>query len=660
MFTSLRPGTLVGGRYRIEAVVGSGGMGVVHSARDEHLNRRVALKVMTGHLAEDPTFRERFVREAAVLGRLDSPHIVQVFDHGDMDGHLWIATQLVEGGDLARLVAERGPLSPRLARHICAQVADALQDAHARGVVHRDVKPENILLANPGAAEPHVFLTDFGLAREIGDDVTAVRSTAGTWDYLAPECGTGRPATAASDVYAVGCLLWTCLTGRPPYAGTMAQVALAHARNAPPTLVAGPSVTAADASELNTVITKAMSKDPQRRQASAGELAADVRGRVTGRAPGARRRRRSTLLAVAAVAATILGVGLALNLPDPGNPPPQADATPPTDEQSEAESANPVKVTGRPITGDQDDDGFGDVFMTSDDSVKSARLMVSDGKSLSSAETWARGADLLMQADVAGDRTSDLLSIVTTGFNDAFRVTVTHGGTKKVEKSVLRAPGEALDVKSALGDYDGDGRDDLAVVTQNVRSGERARIWVSRSTESGFGRLRTWREFEAEEVRPVPGDFDGDGDDDLALVAATSIKLLESDGSSFASVGVQEMPQELGPLAAGDFDGDGTDELVGDSQAGGAIIVWRHVRNQWNARVSSSDERDPGVHQNAAPAVADVNGDGRDDALFLAGELNDAPNLLVAVSKGSAFANRETWLHPAWDRDLAFVGRTGQ
>ncbi|MDO9457073.1 serine/threonine-protein kinase, partial [Nocardioides sp.] len=266
--------SLTYGRYRVEHQIGQGGMGVVHLATDTVLQRPVALKVVTAVLADSDEFRARFAHEAEALARLDSPHIIQIFDHGEQDGVPYIATQYVAGGDLGGLLAERGPLPSAMAASVCAQVADALHDAHRIGIVHRDVKATNVLVRDPAAADLHVYLCDFGIAKsDDSDGMTRPGGVAGTWAYLSPERADGSPATPASDVYAAGCLLWTCLTGAPPFGGTEAQVVLAH-QNAPvPQLADGGDPATA---MINRVLARALAKDPAARYADAAELRGDL------------------------------------------------------------------------------------------------------------------------------------------------------------------------------------------------------------------------------------------------------------------------------------------------------------------------------------------------------------------------------------------------
>lgn len=263
------------GGYRLDAQLGRGGMGVVYEAYDTVRERRVALKVLVPHLADDETFRARFLREARTVAGLSSPHTVPVHDFGVLDGHLFLDMALVDGSDLAVLLA-RGPLSPVRAVGIAEQVADALDTAHERGLVHRDVKPANVLLARRRPDQPDfAYLSDFGLARSTSgnDGLTATGTVVGTADYMSPEQIEGRPVDARSDVYALGCLLFHCLAGRPPYTGSNQVLVLdAHRTAAPPLLPAGGTW-----GDLDAVVARALAKDPSQRFPSAGALATAAR-----------------------------------------------------------------------------------------------------------------------------------------------------------------------------------------------------------------------------------------------------------------------------------------------------------------------------------------------------------------------------------------------
>ncbi|HEU5142052.1 MAG TPA: protein kinase [Solirubrobacterales bacterium] len=242
-------GSTVAG-YRIEELIARGGMGVVYRATHLALQRPVALKVIARHLAQQEDFRERFLRESRLAARLDHPNVVPVYDARDEDGELIVAMRFVEGGDLKQLIAARGPLAPRQAIGLLAQVASALDAAHAQGIVHRDVKPHNILLEGDRA-----YLTDFGLAKALGDSgVLSETSVVGTAEYMSPEQWRGSEVGPAADVYSLGCVLYEAVTGIAPFAR--------RAGDAEPQMPRG----------LDAVIERAVAKDPSERYASAGAL----------------------------------------------------------------------------------------------------------------------------------------------------------------------------------------------------------------------------------------------------------------------------------------------------------------------------------------------------------------------------------------------------
>lgn len=260
--------TLAG--YRIEGLIARGGMGVVYRARQLALDRPVALKVISGELAGDDGFRERFLRESRLAARLDHPAVVPVFDARDAEGELIIAMRLVEGGDLRALIDRDGPLDPARAIALLAQVAGALDAAHAAGIVHRDVKPHNILVEGERA-----YLSDFGLAKAVGKSgVASAASVVGTVEYMSPEQWRGDRVGPAADVYSLGGVLYEALTGVAPFARASAD--------AEPRVPAG----------LEEVIERAVAKDPAERYPSACALIEAARKRLDGgpdsiRAPGA-------------------------------------------------------------------------------------------------------------------------------------------------------------------------------------------------------------------------------------------------------------------------------------------------------------------------------------------------------------------------------------
>ena len=205
------------GPYRLDTLIGRGGMGEVHRAYDTRRERFVALKRLLRELAADEQYRSRFQRESALAAKLNDPHIVPIHDYGEIDGQLFIDMPLVDGTDLDGLVDREGPLAPARAVGIVDQVADALDVAHGAGLVHRDVKPSNTLITHPRADRDFVYLIDFGIARAVGStSISQTGSVIGTPAYMAPERFEGD-GDHRGDVYALACMLYAALTGRPPF-----------------------------------------------------------------------------------------------------------------------------------------------------------------------------------------------------------------------------------------------------------------------------------------------------------------------------------------------------------------------------------------------------------------------------------------------------------
>jgi YVTN family beta-propeller protein len=293
--------------YRIEELVGRGGMGVVYRAYDLRLKRTVALKLVTPELALDERFTERFARETEITMGLEHPNVVPIHDAGDADGRLYLAMRLVEGTDLRALLATEEALEPARALAICRQVANALDAAQRKGLVHRDVKPSNVLLD----ANEHVYLADFGLTRRLeeqGAQAGEGRSV-GTPAYLAPEQIEGTQVDGRADVYSLGCVLFECLTGSVPYRRTSRLAAAwAHLEEKPPSAseIGSNLPTAIDA-----VIHRALAKDPVDRYPTCGALIAAAEEALELRRPPIRRRGRLVgvlvvlVVLVAAVAAAL-------------------------------------------------------------------------------------------------------------------------------------------------------------------------------------------------------------------------------------------------------------------------------------------------------------------------------------------------------------------
>ena len=279
MTVAFTPGTTLAG-YRIEALVGRGGMGVVYRATDLTLDRPVALKLLAPSLASDRVFRARFERECRLAAALDHPHIVQIFHAGVERGALYLTMRYIEGTDLRALLAEEGRLEPARAVAIVAQVADALGAAHGRGLVHRDVKPANVLIATRHGRE-HAFLTDFGITmdRATGSELTNTGFAVGTADYMSPEQARGSSIDARADVYALGCVLYRALTGSVVYdKDSDVEKMWAHIHEPPPDLL---DVRPELPPSLGDAVERALAKLPADRQQTAGELAHEALAAVS-------------------------------------------------------------------------------------------------------------------------------------------------------------------------------------------------------------------------------------------------------------------------------------------------------------------------------------------------------------------------------------------
>src|SRR4051812_25471456 len=260
--------TMVDGRYRAQKRLGSGGMAEVWCAEDEVLGRRGALKLLGSRYAEGDEVRERFRREAQAPAGLAHPHLVGVFDRSEWDGTPYIAMELVDGRTLKDLVRERGPLPPGVAVDLTIQVLRALGYAHRRGIVHRDVKPQNVILDDEGQAK----VADFGIARAGASEMTETGTIVGTVQYLSPEQAQGLPVSPRSDLYSAGIVLYELLTGRVPFdAESPVSIALKQVSEPPvPPSQLRPGISPA----LEGVVMRALEKDPARRFASADEFAA--------------------------------------------------------------------------------------------------------------------------------------------------------------------------------------------------------------------------------------------------------------------------------------------------------------------------------------------------------------------------------------------------
>ncbi|BDY26504.1 Serine/threonine-protein kinase PknD [Mycolicibacterium mageritense] len=347
------------GKYTITRLLGKGGMGEVYEAFDTEKNRTVALKILADAYSHDTTFRTRFQRESHAAAILQEPHVIPIHDWGEIDGNLYIDMRLVQGRTLAELI-EDGPLTPARAVGIVGQIAAALDAAHAEGLIHRDIKPQNIIVTPADFA----YLVDFGIAEAKGDTkLTTAGSRIGTMNYMAPERFSGQQVTSAVDTYSLACVLYETLTGETPFeTGSLESLFAAHLATPPPRpSAANPDVPAA----LDDVIARGMAKDPDDRYGTAGGLArAAHRALQTGAdtatavhpvtevspapAPDTPRRERGwLLLSVIAVAAALIlgGIGVVIGIlvqDDPVAGPAASTTEPPRP----AAGGRPPLVTG--------------------------------------------------------------------------------------------------------------------------------------------------------------------------------------------------------------------------------------------------------------------------------------------------------------------------
>jgi protein kinase-like protein len=359
--TTDRPHTI--GPYRIEALIGRGGMGEVYRAFDTRRGRTVALKILPRDLALDEGFRARFRRESDTAARLQNQHVIPIHDFGEIDGRLFIDMRLVDGVGLDRLVAA-GPMDPHRAVHLVAQVAEALADAHAHGVLHRDVKPSNVLVTRGDFA----YLADFGIARVVDDRATALTHTGeavGTLAYMAPERFGDGPADARSDVYSLTCVLAECLTGHRPFpAAELPALVHAHLAAPPPRpSLLRPGLPPA----LDEVVARGMAKDVAARYPTPRELAAAAQHALRagfptaygpvpaahGPAPAPRPARRGPVVAAVVAGAAVLlaatgAVGFALGRT--GEQPARSTtlSAPPTTRPAQNAAADPAPPAPEP------------------------------------------------------------------------------------------------------------------------------------------------------------------------------------------------------------------------------------------------------------------------------------------------------------------------
>jgi len=334
--TEIAPGTLIDNRYEAISRLGSGGMADVFLAEDHQLGRKVALKLLHRRFAEDPGFVERFRREAQAAAGLQHPNVVSVYDRGEFDGTYYIAMEYLPGRTLKQLIRDEAPLDPVRAIDITVEILKAARFAHRRGVIHRDLKPHNVIIDENDTAK----VTDFGIARAGASDMTETGSIMGTAQYLSPEQAQGHVVSAGSDLYSIGVVLYELVTGRVPFdAEAAVTIALKHVSEAPtPPSVINPAVPP----DLERVVLWTLDKDPARRPADADQLIAaleEVRSEIVSGAKGQRTAELTALGVGAAFAEVPATAAYASTAPDgavvpaPWEDPAAADGDQPPDDE---------------------------------------------------------------------------------------------------------------------------------------------------------------------------------------------------------------------------------------------------------------------------------------------------------------------------------------
>lgn len=643
------------GHYLVERQIGAGGMGAVFLARDLRLQRPVALKVLLGHHAQSPKFLQRFQREASVLARLDSPHVISIYDHGEVEGWPYIVTQYAAGGDLGALIRERGPLPPGLAARVCSQVADALAAAHRVGVIHRDVKPANVLIRDASLDRldrMHVYLADFGVAHTESTGLTTAGALAGTWNYLAPERAEGAPGSPATDVYSVGCLLWETLTGAPPYSGSDVEVAMAHLHAPVPQL---PEVDPF-AQRANPVLARALAKDPTERPETAIRLRDEIRALAppavapsfSGRPALGRSRSRLRVVGALTLGLVLAGgaAAAALWLPDrsasPDDPGPTVAPTP----------TDPAPVPEEPVSGDLDGDRRGDVAWV-DDNLGLARSWTSTGSGFRAAQGRTRIDGDALVGDVTGDGRDELVDLRGSA---PVRAAAVFTGGRRAIVSPVSVPQERYDDAAALGDFDGDGFDDLAVASYGAG---RVEITVATGSDDGGGTFDAstlWYrtgDISGDHVGLAVGDVDADGRDDLVMLAyvgrSPQLRLLSSTTTKFrahaADTPAPALDGESGYLRVVDLEGDGAAEIVFVARYtfDQTVRVWGYADGGFEPRRRRDAGALDALDAVDGVSVSDVDGDGAEDLVLWLDTDTRARVLVTSVADG-AFTTPRGWL----------------
>lgn len=664
------------GPYRLEQQVASNDMAVVYKATDTRLNRAVAVKVLLGRSARDPEFASRFDKQAKLMAKVDSPHIMGVYTNGRTnDGAPYLVSQFAGGGDLGSLLKARGRLPGPVAADVCAQIADGLAAIHSSevGLVHGDVKPSNILLRD-GNDPPYVYLADFAAAPP-EDSATARPGTrTGAWDYLAPERGLGAPATPASDLYSLGCLFYELVTGAVPFTGVNdVETAMAHASQEPPTLRGRDDFTL-QANDLLVGQGGLLAKDPAQRTSDALRVRdrfAAMSGRQMGFASGAtvtlKRAKTKWWIAAAAAVAVVAAGGAALGI---------------TLTTTENTPAGPEPAVRGDITGD----GMGDLvlrsgpfhlFASAGDN-EPATSFASTGKSFKAGTTKGLGTGNLI-CDLDADRHADVVKV--SGVGSQFNV---DSNAKSQPDGAIQVPAAGKRLAMFCADFSGDGRDDIAMISVGngtklpkedadlaklkdlkfyvtVMLSKADNTWAqSEEWVTGTWQGTTW------DVNFEAGDVNGDKKTDISFGGNQTplpvASVMVSSGKSFENVAMKEpgpwVESATKSAILADVDGNGADDVVVYEVDRKIRVYTYDSKGTTFVHEPAWDIEDPvniddGVMTPDIPAVADINGDGRDDLIAplreAGGEYqptNEASVLLAGKEKFTA----EIWKMPDADK----------
>lgn len=623
------------GPYEIKGVLGHGGMGVVYEARQISLERLVALKVIRSELGTDPEIKARFTREAEALTKIDSPHIVQVYDVGVVSGRPFIATQLVRGGDLGGLLESVGALDLRTSVILTQHIAQATLEAHRVGILHRDIKPQNVLLH--AGSTPFAYLCDFGIARlaEV-NSMTQTNAAIGTVAYMAPERFDGQDASTASDIYSLGCLLWAMLSGSAPYSGTLVSVMQQHEAAPVPQLPA----TLPGAAQVNRVLSRSLAKRPTDRYATAEEMVTDLdRALVAISQPSAhtmlrtptpapplppplppplgpdatqaavrsqpseppsRRTRRRWGIVVAALVLLMAALAWPLSAVL-GDTDDKDEGRDKVAKGSSKDSAAEIDCDGpglcvepplqgeEALAGDFDADQQPDIGVIAQDEAGAWGVSVSYGgrkadRTMQAPDWtpiagWSPGSDMAVAADFTGDKLTDVMLVrsesrMTTA---SLMAGTKHGLAEPRRWSQLGAT-RAI-VSASGGRFDADPRADLALL---MRAGDLGSVQVVKSQGMKGGSRSTWGLLDSE----VPADssiiartFDRGLLADVAILrrtgaAARSVEVMLSQGDRFGDPSPWgTLPKAPLSLAGRDVDADGLADIVAFSATGGRAVI---------------------------------------------------------------------------------------